>query len=299
MDLGPLLEQIRQDGMVCNGDRRKIGTVSRRISRPWRPRGGRRPVMYRRSHTTCRHPTMWSVNWLLTVAASVACMFLMASCSDTRQVGSGEEILLVPKLAAGSAGWCMIQPNDTSATGCRYSRSRPPILAEGWSGVGPPPVTTGLAITTSEVATVSVVGGKYVATRTDPGLPRDLRAAVMEIHGKEVGFLPRFRPINSKGELIAQSIEPGPPLAIQTPTRSVRQSTHPNEDGCRIVAASLPGLVVDGESVAVEIRATQGLLGRAFFSCVETEYNLNNWPIYAAVLLDAAHPGSAPAHSLR
>jgi len=35
-------------------------------------------------------------------------------------------------------------------------------------------------------------------------------------------------------------------------------------------------------------------VGRAFFSCIDTEYYLHNWPLDAAILLDASHPGTAP-----
>jgi hypothetical protein len=37
------------------------------------------------------------------------------------------------------------------------------------------------------------------------------------------------------------------------------------------------------------------IIGRAFLSCVDTEYYLHGWPLDAAILLDAAHPGSSPA----
>jgi hypothetical protein len=37
------------------------------------------------------------------------------------------------------------------------------------------------------------------------------------------------------------------------------------------------------------------IVGRTFYSCIDTEYYLHNWPIEAAVLLDAEHPGRRPA----
>lgn len=37
------------------------------------------------------------------------------------------------------------------------------------------------------------------------------------------------------------------------------------------------------------------LVGHAFFSCIDTEYYLNHWPLDAAILLDAAHPSGPPA----
>jgi hypothetical protein len=48
--------------------------------------------------------------------------------------------------------------------------------------------------------------------------------------------------------------------------------------------------------LASAIRPFPGkLVGRAFFSCIDTEYYLQHWPLDAAILLDAAHPGVPPA----
>jgi hypothetical protein len=48
-------------------------------------------------------------------------------------------------------------------------------------------------------------------------------------------------------------------------------------------------------SVAIRIRPIPQLIGQAFISCVETSYvYMKEHEIPAAVLLDAAHPGSTP-----
>ncbi len=47
--------------------------------------------------------------------------------------------------------------------------------------------------------------------------------------------------------------------------------------------------------MVTELRAYTGLIGEAFMTCAKTEYLLNNWPISASVLMDAARPGRAPA----
>ena len=59
----------------------------------------------------------------------------------------------------------------------------------------------------------------------------------------------------------------------------------------------MPGLAQQWSHVASSIiAAPAGLVGRAFFSCIDVEYYLHGkWPLDAAVLLDAAHPGSPPA----
>jgi hypothetical protein len=65
---------------------------------------------------------------------------------------------------------------------------------------------------------------------------------------------------------------------------------------CQIRAHGPDGLQPQWGHVASAIRAYPGkLIGRAFFSCIDTEYYLHNWPLDAAILLDAQAPGRAPA----
>jgi hypothetical protein len=48
--------------------------------------------------------------------------------------------------------------------------------------------------------------------------------------------------------------------------------------------------------VAIRIRPyPRKIIGRAFFSCISTDYSLHNWPLTAAILLDAQRPGRTPA----
>lgn len=37
------------------------------------------------------------------------------------------------------------------------------------------------------------------------------------------------------------------------------------------------------------------VIGRPFLSCASTSYSYEGWPLVAAILLDAGHPGSMPA----
>jgi hypothetical protein len=65
---------------------------------------------------------------------------------------------------------------------------------------------------------------------------------------------------------------------------------------CALKAEGLPGLHAQWSHVASAIQGFPGrLIGRPFFSCIDTEYYLQKWPLDAAILLDAAHPGAAPA----
>jgi len=65
---------------------------------------------------------------------------------------------------------------------------------------------------------------------------------------------------------------------------------------CRLKARGLPGLTAQWGHVAGAIRPYGAPIdGRAFFSCIDTEFFLRKWPLDAAILLDAAHPGRRPA----
>ncbi len=45
----------------------------------------------------------------------------------------------------------------------------------------------------------------------------------------------------------------------------------------------------------LRLEAFTGLIGRPFLSCADTEYDLDSSPLDAGVVLDATHPGTAPA----
>ena len=65
---------------------------------------------------------------------------------------------------------------------------------------------------------------------------------------------------------------------------------------CQIRAHGLPALEPQWGHVAATIRPYPAkIIGRAFFSCIDTEYYLHKWPLETAILLDAEHPGRSPA----
>ena len=65
---------------------------------------------------------------------------------------------------------------------------------------------------------------------------------------------------------------------------------------CQIHVRGLPGLTPEWGHVAATIPPYPGtIVGRAFASCIDTEYYVHNWPLETAVLLDAGHPGARPA----
>ena len=65
---------------------------------------------------------------------------------------------------------------------------------------------------------------------------------------------------------------------------------------CQLRAHGITGLEPEWGHVAVAIRPYPGrIMGRAFFSCIDSEYYLHGWPLETAILLDAQHPGRTPA----
>jgi hypothetical protein len=211
-------------------------------------------------------------------------------------VARGDEVLLVPPMQSGVAGWCLVVG---SPSGCPMARIyRGPIVALGLSYVDGSLVE--VALTASEVAAVSV-DGRSVTTRAESALPNGLRAVVVEIPGTRgrIGFprsLPRFTPLNASGQPIPQSRESGKSSIVFDPFVLRWQSPKPESHGiCRIEAVGLHGLTAQWGSVVTQVRSYHGFVRRPFLSCVNTEFYLENWPLLSAVLLDASRPGTVPA----
>lgn len=68
--------------------------------------------------------------------------------------------------------------------------------------------------------------------------------------------------------------------------------TRPRAGVCRLAQRDLPGLTAEWGSTIKTIPTVKDYVGELFVSCVSTEYYLHGWPITAAVLLDAGHPGA-------
>jgi hypothetical protein len=64
---------------------------------------------------------------------------------------------------------------------------------------------------------------------------------------------------------------------------------------CQIRATGIPALHPQWGFVAHKIAPYRGrIVGGAFYSCISVEYYLHNWPLIAAILVDAQHPGRTP-----
>jgi hypothetical protein len=67
--------------------------------------------------------------------------------------------------------------------------------------------------------------------------------------------------------------------------------SHPLSGACELGEHGLRALTPEFGHVVHSIKPVAGVQGAAFLSCIDTEYYLHGWPLTAAVLLNAAHPG--------
>jgi hypothetical protein len=158
-----------------------------------------------------------AVNRVVRFAVAFVWMFCASLCSATaaglyvsRPVPDSH-VLLVPELQGGTAGWCLATGYETTwegSSGCGEvtTTSTGPIVA----GRGCEEGETGIqlyALTTSEVAAVSVYGGTPIPTTTNTTLPDGLRAAAVEVlrhngHPSIGWHCPRMTPLDADGKPI-------------------------------------------------------------------------------------------------
>jgi hypothetical protein len=256
---------------------------------------------------------------ILSLCACLCSVLSVAACATSAgggdgvtrvtQVAPGSEVVLQPTLGAGEGGWCLTVVGATGCPTLHMPTQGTPIIVENWSGESSSsrgPVREGIALTTGVVAAVSLEGRLPVATHAQPGLPDHLRSVLVELRGgtgrRVLGgnagpALPRarFKALNSKDEPIVQSRVPGATLEFHFPSQNLGTAQATLRGVCRIVAKNVSGLLYEGGMVMVTVRPHRDVYGKEFVSCIRTSYLLDNWPLAAVVLLDAAHPGTAPA----
>lgn len=252
------------------------------------------------------------------VVAALACAsaLLMFGCGEpsatvvvTRE--PGREVLLLPVLRGGTAGWCI---TVAAGGGCPVLRlMRGTVVAEQWTAEGASKRAEGFALTTNDVAAVAVDGSRTIATRHEPGLPQGLRAVVVTVRGawapevkvpslfgrhphEQPEHLPSFTPFDRAGMPLAQNYEAGAFVEREVSGRNwSRPATEP-AGVCELRVTHMHGLVANAGFVATHAERMEGLIGRPFFSCASTSYTLEGWPLVASVLVDAHRPGSIPAY---
>jgi hypothetical protein len=220
---------------------------------------------------------------------------------SAHRADTGFDVRLSPALAGGEYGWCIgIQYSSAIAgggCGAVFSTADPIAWSASEASAGSRHETI-VAITTPDVASVLLDGARRVPTVGLSGLPYGMRAVrielPLEVTRSRSGRLGFHRP--PEATLVALSgdgrVLPSSPTGRREPLVSV----HGHRAPCSISASGLSGLRRDWSHVAPAIHpALAPIIGRAFLSCIDVEYSVQNWPVDAALLLDATHPGSLPA----
>jgi hypothetical protein len=213
---------------------------------------------------------------------------------------------LTPNLTGGAYGWCLTVDGGGS---CPIVPTDGSELDGALVGSEPRKDTEVLTLLLGPQAVAVLVDGKRVPAVTIAALPYHLRVATITISrpSAPAGHTGNGAP-PSPGPLTPQSL-----LAVDAQGHILR-STHPYagepsarsiwwkrptalpKGPCQIHAHGVPGLQPEWGHVAASIAPyPERIVGRAFFSCIDTEYYLHNWPLDAAILLDAQHPGATPA----
>jgi hypothetical protein len=222
----------------------------------------------------------------------------LASAATSSGSGAFAVQLVVP-VQGGLVGWCMTYqtPNRSGGKCPVVPTSSRPIVTESWSYAPHPNITEAVALTTGAVSAVSPPGGgASVPTRAQAGLPYGLRAAFVEIPGDEPpGEHRTLTPLAAGGQPIAGLPPTSTPPGYGLQSRSWQRPAHPPRGQCGLSASSLPGLTAESGRVVTRLAPVTGLIGRPFLSCADTEYELGSSPLDAGVVLDATHPGTAPA----
>ncbi|HWX96179.1 MAG TPA: hypothetical protein VNZ01_04935 [Solirubrobacteraceae bacterium] len=221
-----------------------------------------------------------------------------------------------PALEGGSYGWCVIERGGGTCA------SLPTVTAgPGHHSVAIGAIT-GLnifkaeerigALLTSSVAGV-LANGHPTRLLIQAQLPYGLRLAQIAFPRPLAPPMPVARaastipapapPTASTPTLLATSADRRPLGYLGLEARGFNQRIRwwekpwpPPAGPCSLRARGLPSLEPQWGHVAEAIRPYPvKIIGRAFLSCVDTEYYLHGWPLETAILLDAQHPGSTPA----
>jgi hypothetical protein len=272
---------------------------------------------------------------VLLAGGAASATVLLTSRASAPLVGalgpSEYAIDMSPYLNAGQSGWCagVITTEQRRfrgwSEGCGGTPGAP-IVAESFVAAEAHNATLNWAITTSSVAAVRF-GGEVVRTRPDPRLPAGFRAAVeivapghtpsngtqrevMRLHRRHGGVLVITKPraveaLDARGAVIhydkvLHSATPQLPrhgpahLDLRTTVYWAPPHAPPNRP-CAIHSRALRGPQPQWGNVAIRINPVRGVPGSAFISCADSEFYWRHWPLEAAVLLNAAHPGNQPA----
>jgi hypothetical protein len=198
---------------------------------------------------------------------------------------------LAPALEGGSYGWTvMLGGGGSCCAGTPARGNLAGALIEEHAGYEALTLLSG-----PEVAAVIVNGVKRLPVTPLPvRLPFDLRLIQVKIPraGPFPGLAQALIPLDARGHDIRSFANPELRISVRWWERPARLPQRP----CRLRTLGLSGLTPQWGHLASAILPYPGhIIGQAFFSCIDIEYYLQGWPLDAAILLDAGHPGALPA----
>ena len=202
-----------------------------------------------------------------------------------------------PNLTGGGYGWCVMEPVGASCPTVPTENERTSGARVIGTAVGSVGTSHEERITLLLAAGVRGILANERSTQlhTRARLPYGLRIAQIEYPKKTwtehastlLATGANGRPL---GEINQES------AGVEANIRWWEKPERPASGPCQIHAHGLPALQGEWGHVATTISPYPArIIGRAFFSCIDTEYYLHNWPLETSILLDAQYPGAFPA----
>jgi hypothetical protein len=211
------------------------------------------------------------------------------------------EVRLAPALEGGWLGWCMsVRVGAHHATRCPVAPTTSEEIGyESWEAGGSG--TRGVALVNAPIEAVAVDDASAAEATVPVSGVAGVSAALVEIPAPFPAqshwfdeFEPVFHGFRSSGSRGWSAPEHA--YSASLPASSWQAPEHPPAGACSITASHLAGLRPRFGHVATSVTRTPNIAGGGFASCVDIEYSFARSSLDAAVLLDAAQPGSvAPA----
>lgn len=230
----------------------------------------------------------------------------------TASSASDFNVRLAPTLEVGRAGWQIFYEEAGAQAGGESTGpalSSDPVFASYGSGNSHRSVNN--VLTTSNVASMLADGKTRIPTVALPGLPYGLRAVhIVTPITPEEERIPRglggeshgpssLTPLDAQGQPIhykANNLDPS-----QGTIHSWEYPASTPVGACGLRANGISGLTAQSGKALSAVRSYPAgrvggqIAGHAFLPCVSVLYHLEGEPLQAAILLDAAHPGTRAA----
>ena len=237
-----------------------------------------------------------AIGWLATHSGSAQPPYSRGALRVLRALRDRKELVqprFVPVLEGGEYGWCLVIGRGG---GCPYIPAEL-VTTVDVGGTEVPGKEQIRLLIGPKVAGV-LVNGRQGQMVTLGRLPYGLRVAQITFP-KGSGVVYYAESLRDRRARQTSWAKPGRMGARrssrQDPLVAAPRVLSPRGP-CQIRATGLAGLTAEWGRVATTIRPyPHKIAGRAFFSCIDTEYYLNNWPLQTALLVDAQHPGRPPA----